>query len=89
MDTHHTYLMNMHQLPDKPPGQLLRNEIDLVLSKDLYVVVSFNVWTINCSKYVKSRYGMSFLIIKGIEYYIFRSFTLVILELLPQTLRHF
>ena len=41
------------------------------------------------NNYVKLRYGMSSLIIKDIKYHILRSLTLVILELLPQTLDSF
>ena len=41
------------------------------------------------STHVNSRFGMSSLIIKDIKYHILRSLTVVILELLPQTLDSF
>ena len=53
------------------------------------IAVSINVWVIDCGKYVDSKYGMSSLIIKDIKYHILKSLTLVILELLPQTLDPF
>ena len=50
------------------------------------IAVSSNVWTINCSKYANSKYGMSSSIIKDIKYNKLRSLTLEILELLLQIL---
>ena len=46
--------------------------------------ISSNIWTINCSKYADSKYGMSSSIIKDMKYHKLRSLTLVILELLLQ-----
>ena len=43
----------------------------------------------NCSKYVNSRHEMFSLINRDMKHYILRSLTLVILELLPQTLDSF
>ena len=53
----------------------------------LEIAVSFNVWTINCSKYVNSRYGMSSLIIRDIKYHILRSLILVIIRITASNVR--